>query len=63
MEKITLKYECPESGNDGDIKDTITMEFDSYEMSIWDFVDRLKKFTLAIGYAPVTVERGFREAE
>jgi hypothetical protein len=63
MEKITLKYECPDTGNDGNIHEAIEMVFDSEGMDIWDLVEKLKRFCIAIGYHPNSIERGFSGEE
>ena len=61
MEKITLKYECPDCGNEGNITEKIVMTFNSEGMDIWDFADRFRQFALAIGYHPHSIDKVFVE--
>ncbi len=57
MEKIVLKYEADDAGNN----DTITMEFSSEEMTIWELADRLQQFCIAIGYSPTMLNTVFKD--
>ena len=61
MEKITLKCENSNIRNESDIVEAIEMTFESEGMDIYDFADKLRKFTLAVGYMPGSVERVFQD--
>jgi hypothetical protein len=60
-ETITLRYDNPTCGNNGNISDCIQMKFESEGMTIYDLADRLKQFCLAIGYQPSSVDEVFRD--
>lgn len=50
MEKITFKYE-------DDINESVKMTFDSEGMDVYDFIERVKYFMLAVGYHPDSIKK------
>ena len=61
MEKVTFKYEAPRNVEFGTTDADVTMSFDSEGMTLDEFVGYVRKFCLAIGYHPSSVERVFPE--
>lgn len=62
METIVFKYECPDCGNDGGIDTSITMKFNSEGMVVYDFIDCVRQFMLAMGYQPESINKAFEAA-
>ena len=53
-EKVTLKCES----SDGEV---ISMRFNSEGMTIYEFASELRRFALAVGYLPESVDKVFDE--
>ena len=61
MEKVTFKYEAPRNVDFGTTDVDVTMSFDSEDMTLDEFAGYVRKFCLAIGYHPSSVEQVFPE--
>ena len=55
-EKVTLKCES----SDGEV---ISMRFNSEGMTIYEFASELRRFALAVGYLPESVNKVFVDEE
>ena len=60
-EKMVFKWYCPECGDKGNYDEKVVMTFNSDSMDIYDFVEACKDFARAIGYADVSIAKGFNE--
>lgn len=63
MEKITFTSETKRDVTFGSADEIITMSFDSEGMTLDDFARYVRKFCLAIGYMPESVEHTFGDGE
>ena len=63
METIEFRYYDSDSGNNGGIKDDISMTFESESMTIYDLADRFQRFALALGYPSGSLEQVFKDYE
>ena len=62
MEKMTFTYSTPQGGEDGNIQDTMTLEFSTEEeINIYALADRFQRFALALGYSPVSLSKVFKD--
>ena len=58
MQKVTLKYEY---NGEYESPKTYTIEFNSDGMTLEEFLDEVKRFTLMMGYHPEVVANAFPE--
>lgn len=62
MDKITFTCSTPQGGEDGNIHDTITLEFSAEEcIDVYALADRFQRFALALGYSPVSLSKVFKD--